>query len=124
MSGLQKQIADLNRKVEQLHKAVERLSQQISLLAPGEDGSIEIEVIETVIASESIHDVSCPSVLSDRDILLAETHRHKSQKNYYGDGNIPTDIQIRRLTAQLTAAYSRIATLEEQLLSHRIHSQV
>lgn len=63
MSGLQKQIADLNRKVEQLHKAVERLSQQISLLAPGEDGSIEIEVLETVIASESIHDVSCPSVL-------------------------------------------------------------
>ncbi len=32
------------------------------------------------------------------------------------------EIQIRRLTAQLTAAYNRIAALEEQLLSYRIHS--
>lgn len=32
------------------------------------------------------------------------------------------DVQIQRLTAQLTAAYNRIAALEEQLLAQRIHS--
>jgi len=29
---------------------------------------------------------------------------------------------VQRLTAQLTAAYNRIAALEEQLLARRIHS--
>jgi hypothetical protein len=31
------------------------------------------------------------------------------------------ELQIQRLTAQLTAAYNRIAALEEQLLTHRVH---
>jgi hypothetical protein len=33
---------------------------------------------------------------------------------------ITPEIQVQRLTAQLTAAYNRIAALEEQLLSRRI----
>ena len=49
-----------------------------------------------------------------------ETHQN-SMTNSGNDANWSTDIQIRRLTAQLTAAYHRIAALEEQLLSHRIH---
>lgn len=35
---------------------------------------------------------------------------------------ITPDIQIQRLTAQLTAAYNRIASLEEQLVAQRIHA--
>jgi len=35
---------------------------------------------------------------------------------------ITPDIQIQRLTAQLTAAYNRIAALEEQLVAKRIHA--
>jgi hypothetical protein len=38
-----------------------------------------------------------------------------------GEKNITPEIQIQRLTAQLTAAYNRIAALEEQLLLKRIH---
>lgn len=38
-----------------------------------------------------------------------------------GGDNITPEIQIQRLTAQLTAAYNRIAALEEQLLRERIH---
>ncbi len=39
-----------------------------------------------------------------------------------GDANrLAPEMQVQRLTAQLTAAYSRIAALEEQLLSQRIH---
>lgn len=33
---------------------------------------------------------------------------------------LTSEVQVQRLTAQLTAAYNRIAALEEQLLSHRI----
>lgn len=33
---------------------------------------------------------------------------------------ITPEIQVQRLTAQLTAAYNRIAALEEQLLSRRV----
>ncbi|QQE63879.1 hypothetical protein GFS31_05500 [Leptolyngbya sp. BL0902] len=36
------------------------------------------------------------------------------------DANLSQDIQIQRLTAQLTAAYHRIAALEEQLLATRV----
>jgi len=35
---------------------------------------------------------------------------------------VPAEMQVRRLMAQLTAAYNRIAALEEQLLSSHRHS--
>ncbi|WP_414528932.1 hypothetical protein [Nodularia chucula] len=38
-----------------------------------------------------------------------------------GDHNLTPEIQIQRLTAQLTAAYNRIAALEEQLMKVRVH---
>jgi hypothetical protein len=38
-----------------------------------------------------------------------------------GDRQITPEIQIQRLTAQLTAAYNRIAALEEQLMRQRIY---
>jgi len=41
--------------------------------------------------------------------------------NRQGGDNITPEIQIQRLTAQLTAAYNRIAALEEQLIRERIH---
>jgi hypothetical protein len=37
------------------------------------------------------------------------------------DKQITPEIQIQRLTAQLTAAYHRIAALEEQLLRQRAY---
>lgn len=48
------------------------------------------------------------------DGIYLDMHRQR------GD-NITPEIQIQRLTAQLTAAYNRIAALEEQLLRERIH---
>lgn len=128
MSGLQKQIIDINTKVNQLYDVVERLSQQIAILARTEaetlvkEKTIGIEVLEPMVSSESINDVSCPSVLNHKDILREDNCQHdKLPKNYYADANVSPELQIQRLTAQLTAAYNRIANLEEQLLSSRIH---
>ena len=61
----------------------------------------------------SLHHVSLhhKDVIEDEDSL--EIH------DRCGDSLVPPDMQLRRLMAQLTAAYNRIAALEEQLLSQR-----
>jgi hypothetical protein len=53
-------------------------------------------------------------------VLVDDNYLNESSKNI--DGEFASDIQIQRLTAQLTAAYNRIASLEEQLISKRIKS--
>ncbi len=54
------------------------------------------------------------------DVLKNEDHL---EDMIQGDTPLMTqDIQIQRLTAQLTAAYNRIAALEEQLVANRIHA--
>jgi hypothetical protein len=40
--------------------------------------------------------------------------------NPQSEKTMSPELQIQRLTAQLTAAYNRIASLEEQLLSRRV----
>jgi len=61
----------------------------------------------------SLHPISLhhKDVIEDEDSL--EIH------DRCGDSLVPPDMQLRRLMAQLTAAYNRIAALEEQLLSQR-----
>jgi hypothetical protein len=54
-------------------------------------------------------------VLVDSNSELTNSHQNSEKA-------LSADIQVQRLTAQLTAAYNRIAALEEQLLSRRIHS--
>jgi hypothetical protein len=57
-------------------------------------------------------------VIAQQDILIdssgAEISHHQIKEQ-----DLAPQIQIQRLTAQLTAAYNRIAALEEQLLAKR-----
>ena len=122
MDTLQKQINALSVKVDDLHHLIEHLSTRMSDI-----------VTECKIGGES-------SQRSELETL--NTHRHRSvfgvepgmeHKDVLIDGEsldsivqsserqLSPEIQIQRLTAQLTAAYSRIAALEEQLISKRIH---
>ncbi|MGG6293430.1 hypothetical protein ACQ4M4_03315 [Leptolyngbya sp. AN02str] len=57
-------------------------------------------------------DMEHKDILSDADFLDTDSHS--------GEHSLSPELQIQRLTAQLTAAYNRIAALEEQLLSKRI----
>lgn len=62
-----------------------------------------------------------PQELRHKDILEDDTHHSDSDlvlQNHY----LAPDMQVQRLTAQLTAAYNRIAALEEQLLSQRTYN--
>ena len=59
------------------------------------------------------------SVMEHKDILLDEQESHTLIAPEE-EPLLTTDLQVRRLTAQLTAAYNRIAALEEQLLACRL----
>ncbi|MDV3000209.1 MAG: hypothetical protein N5P05_001815 [Chroococcopsis gigantea SAG 12.99] len=126
MDGLQNQLNSLNNKVEQLQLMVEQLGKQIAAISG--DRVVSIAEAENIICSDLEGFPSppqqplIPSFMEHKDILSDEgTHYVKPSPN--PEDHISADIQIRRLTAQLTAAYNRIAALEEQLLNrHRVNS--
>ncbi|MFM7370691.1 MAG: hypothetical protein ACKO2Z_23455, partial [Sphaerospermopsis kisseleviana] len=59
------------------------------------------------------------SNLEHKDVLIDGIYPDMNMQA--GDRQITPEIQIQRLTAQLTAAYNRIAALEEQLMRQRIY---
>lgn len=123
MDSLQNQVNALNAKVDKLHhnneqfhqKILEVLSELKSPVVAANDraysnGSDGYQVYQRYSSFEA--------AMEHKDVL--------SDFNYFNDEpvreqNLAPEIQIRRLTAQLTAAYNRIAALEEQLLAQRVH---
>lgn len=59
--------------------------------------------------------------MEHKDVLI-DGNNEITNSHHNSDKALSADIQVQRLTAQLTAAYNRIAALEEQLLARRIHS--
>lgn len=123
MDSLQVQITTLNRRTERLYEIIERLSVQIAEL-----------LAERTFAASSNGNYRSFDGISDRTRsaelgMLDAMMEHKDvlmDGNYLdthatGDKELSSQVQIQRLTAQLTAAYNRIAALEEQLLSRRVH---
>jgi hypothetical protein len=76
-----------------------------------------IAELEAMLIADPVENNGYASLMDHKDILVDGRHRFRETETV-----ISADTQIRRLTAQLTAAYNRIAALEEQLLSYRIHS--
>lgn len=124
MDTLQKQIKDLEKKISSLYQLVEKIGDRVDNLSKSDRSnpkaySLSFEQYKNHSTSEDKE--LAYSLSHHKDILIDET----SNNSRGASGNEPElspDIQIRRLTAQLTAAYNRIAALEEQLLSHRIKS--
>ncbi|WP_009633016.1 hypothetical protein [Synechocystis sp. PCC 7509] len=56
--------------------------------------------------------------MEHKDVLADNSSKYAPKS---GEKELTPEIQICRLTAQLTAAYNRIAALEEQILAQRIH---
>ncbi|MGB7412998.1 MAG: hypothetical protein WA902_02220 [Thermosynechococcaceae cyanobacterium] len=104
----------MDTKMDALHQVIDDLNLKLTtvLLTQGENRS-ELApspqpMIETTRAELSHKDVLIDSQSFDFD-------RHS------GDKPLTPEVQIQRLTAQLTASYNRIAVLEEQLLAQRVH---
>jgi uncharacterized coiled-coil protein SlyX len=125
MDSLQNQITALNHKVDALYQIIEQLSNTVSQLlsemklTPG--SGMDYSQFK---AGEKYYSSSASSrldaSLAHKDVLVDTNYLDPSSTGR--DKELSPEIQIQRLTAQLTAAYNRIAALEEQLLAQRVHS--
>lgn len=122
MDTLQVQIQELEGKISSLHHLVERIGNQVTTLSNSKQpiaGAYSLSPNETYQGSEERDPAYS---LSNHKDILSEGTSVGSKNSASSEREIAPEIQIRRLTAQLTAAYNRIAALEEQLLTYRIKS--
>jgi len=116
---LHKQILVLSNKIDALYQIVEQLNQKVSqALAEGRikaaAGAANEQVVRGTVPARA------PAVIPEhKDILVDDDYSHS--RHLSGDRPLSAEVQIQRLTAQLTAAYNQIAALEEQLLSRHTH---
>lgn len=124
MEPLQKQILTLSYKLDALYQMIEQLDNKVAQALS--DRSLDrthqtkdnyVENTEAGRFQLRGH-ISLNSELEHKDVLIDGIYLDTNLQA--GDKNITPEIQTQRLTAQLTAAYNRIAALEEQLLLKRI----
>jgi len=123
MDSVKNQVNGLNDKIDTLYQLVEQLNEKM--------GEILLEIKQSTPKDTDpfigrVGERQSYSSLTRVDAALA--HKDILIDNSYSDFNSATrekelgpEIQIQRLTAQLTAAYNRIAALEEQLLAKRVY---
>jgi len=123
MDTLHTEIQTLSTRVDALSRLIEQMSERIS------DVAIECKASPDKLGYSDVQNFSghrsssgyahLDGTLDHKDILVEsnglDTFSHQGEKQ------LSPEIQIQRLTAQLTAAYNRIAALEEQLLLKRVH---
>lgn len=121
MDTVQNQINLINTKIDTLHDAVDQLGsnlvEALSELKRDSNSGVSRSMFGTTTRYSSPARTSDTS-LEHKDVLVDSTsdfNGHSSEKT------LAPEVQIQRLTAQLTAAYNRIAALEEQLLAQRVH---
>lgn len=121
MDGLTQQVVTLTHKVDALYEIITQLTHQVSdHLSSEETPNLSGEKI-TQAEPDFPQTRRGLANTEHKDILMDDEY---IETTYYSrEPSLTADIQIQRLTAQLTAAYNRIATLEEQLLSQRVHFQ-
>lgn len=124
MEAIQQELNTLSIKVDKLFQLIEVLNHKVShsLVPEIEYYSDETETTQQQLlrhkyknSQDRDKEISKEDrdLISDRSILNINSHSHKHK-------DFSPEMQIQRLTAQLTAAYNRIAALEEQLLSRRV----
>jgi hypothetical protein len=127
MDSLQDQVFELNIKVDALHQMLEQLGNHTdeilsAVKLSGRDNHQPSHQFEASFGRQTYHSYQSRNVLDSemehKDILSDLNYLDPDSQG--GDRGLTPEIQIQRLTAQLTAAYNRIAALEEQLLAQRI----
>ena len=125
METLQIQIKDLEDKISRLYQLVERIGARVDTLSENKQPVTNAYSLSSLNQYQNKTNQkekeTAYSLSHHKDILLDETSSN-SKGSISSEQELSPEIQIRRLTAQLTAAYNRIAALEEQLLTYRIKS--
>lgn len=122
MDLLQNQVTVLSQRVDALHQMLEQLSNKTSEVLSEVRLTSSTRPSTPSVPSNSgayTHRSAVDPAMEHKDVLLDSIYADSESQNT--ERVISPEIQIQRLTAQLTAAYNRIAALEEQLLSQRIH---
>ncbi|BAY20300.1 hypothetical protein NIES2100_00410 [Calothrix sp. NIES-2100] len=124
MEPLQKQIMTLSYKLDALCQVIEELDSKVSQTL-SECSLAKTQARDSYSEnSNAVHyqykgNLHFNSELEHKDVLSDGMYPEMNRQS--GEKTLTPEIQIQRLTAQLTAAYNRIAALEEQLLRERIH---
>jgi hypothetical protein len=109
----------LTLKVDSLHQIIEHLSSQMTeVLAELKSSGAKAE--SPLLESGGRFGRAGDGTMEHKDVLV--DGRFPEMEPQGGDRPLSLEVQVQRLTAQLTAAYNRMAALEEQLLSKRITS--
>lgn len=122
MDLLQDQVTVLNIKVDALQQTVEQMrSQTTEILSELKFIAEDKKTSQSSVFSgrHPHQSYAYEGELEHKDVLSDFTYPDSELQS--GERTLTPEVQIQRLTAQLTAAYNRIAALEEQLLSKRIH---
>jgi hypothetical protein len=123
MDNLNQQVGALNHKVDRLYEILmqvnDRLSDLIASQPPGQTDNFNSHLDPSPSQSLTRQHLSLESGLEHKDVLSDDDYVSSKVMIHREQPSITADIQIQRLTAQLTAAYNRIAALEERLLSQR-----
>jgi hypothetical protein len=116
----QGQVNQLNQKIDTLYQAIDQLSHRIAELMTDrqlKESQNSLVGGRMVNGGHSTHHYR-DALLDHKDVLVdgegMDGHIHIPERA------MSPELQIQRLTAQLTAAYNRIATLEEQILARRV----
>jgi hypothetical protein len=124
MDTLEQQVILLNHKVDTLYEIIREMNLKISEALHSQDLSDPNEIRIPELEEPMNRIAFSPPTQSHnrfehKDVLLDDSYTESNVVIHREEPNITADIQIQRLTAQLTAAYNRIAALEERLLSQR-----
>ncbi len=117
---VQKQVLELSDKIDAIYGLLEQLTDKVAMIATLQNSSFSSDLgINTRVANLSPATVRRqvdPSMVH-KDVLSDEPSLDGDKSS--SPHNLSPEIQIQRLTAQLTAAYNRMAALEEQILACR-----
>ncbi|HEY9300030.1 MAG TPA: hypothetical protein VIQ31_27430 [Phormidium sp.] len=123
MESIKHQVSGLNDKIDTLFQLVEHLNERMGEIlsevkrsTPENTGNFAGRAGERPSYSSLTR---VDAALAHKDILIDSSYLDSNSTNR--EKELGPEIQIQRLTAQLTAAYNRIAALEEQLLSKRVY---
>lgn len=125
MESIQQQISALTHKVDRVYQILDKLHQHVVLdldtqIGDGAETSIKHPVNRDDVhrTNRNPHRMRPEWILAQEDTLIDSNGVEVGQHQIV-EQELAPQIQIQRLTAQLTAAYNRIAALEEQLLARR-----
>jgi hypothetical protein len=120
MDSIQQQINALSSQVEALYGIIERLSSQTAEILARLNNTPTLDVNPSYLSFNRRTQVRTMTTELEAEMLHKDVLSDSNLESSKSEQSLTPEIQIQRLTAQLTAAYNRIAALEEQLLAQRV----